>query len=131
LPSTNAPSVGPLVERAAARKYGLEGADEKTGYFDLRASNGVRYQVKSARHTRANGSVGRFRFWMDHFEKLHHQQSAEILALTTESEQRPILKLEKVSTSTICDAIGGRWYASEHDEMGMQYKVPWPDLLEY
>lgn len=131
MPSDESPSIGPLVERAAARKFGLEGADEKTGYYDLRAMNGVRYQVKSARHTRANGSTGRFRFWMDSFEKLHHQQSAVILALTTESEQRPILKIEKVSTSTIRDAIDGRWYTSEHDEMGMQYKVPWPDLVEY
>lgn len=128
----DASGTGWNAERAASRKYGLEGVDEETGYYDLRASNGVRYQVKSCRHTRANGSPGRFRFWMDSFEKLHHEQSAAILVLTADSDAAPILKIEKMPTSTIREEIDGRWYASGHDdEMGQQYQLPWPDLLEY
>lgn len=128
--STDSPTIGPVAERAAARKYRLEAADEQTGYYDLRAANGCRYQVKSARHTRASGNPGKFRFWRDHLEKLDEDQSAVILVLTTESDHRPHLKITKVSTTEVLETINGRWYPSGHADEGEQYKVPWPDLVE-
>lgn len=128
----NASAIGVEAERAAARKYGLVGIDEDTGHYDLWSTNGVHYQVKSVRHTRSNGNPGKLRFWKDHFEKLHRERSAVILVLTTDSADRPILKIEKVSTDTIREAIDDRWYASGHaDGMGEQYKLPWRDVLTY
>lgn len=129
MPSSKASLNGSNAERSAARKYDLEGADEQTGYYDLFASNGTHYQVKSTSHTRASGNPGKFRFWKDHLFKLHKEQSAVILVLFSSTNRR-VLKIEKVSTSEIVDLVNGRWYPSEHaDGMGEQYKIPWPDLL--
>lgn len=131
MPKSESSDRGNVAEQAAARKYGLDGVDEKTGYYDLRAENGTRYQVKSAQHTRDNGNPGKFRFWRDHFEQLHDERSAVVLVLTASTDPAHVLKVEKVPTSTVADEIGGRWYSSGHADEGEQYKVPWPDLLDF
>lgn len=131
MPSSEASDRGNAGERAAARKYGLQGVDESTGYYDLRASNGVRYQVKSCQHTRASGNPGKFRFWRDHLLQLHADQSAVLLVLTASNDAGRVLKVEKVPTSVVVEAVDGRWFPSGHADEGEQYKIPWPDLVSY
>lgn len=131
MPSSESSDRGNVAERAAARKYGLTGLEEQTGYYDLRASNGVRYQVKSAQHTRASGNPGKLRFWREHFDDLTADRSGVIVVLTASSNPDHILKIQKVPTSRVEDAIGGRWYPSGHDDEGEQYKLPWRDILDY
>lgn len=128
--SGDASERGHVAERAAARKYGLEGVGEETGYYDLTAANGCRYQVKSATHTRSNDGPGKFRFWREHFVTLADEQSAVILVLTASDSPR-VLKVEKVPTGEVREAVGGEWYPSGHADEGEQYKVPWPDLLTF
>lgn len=132
MPSNTSSARGFDAERAAARKYGLEGVDETTGYYDLFANNGVKYQVKSAMHTRASGNPGRFRFWREHLERLHAEQSAVLLVLTSSAKAPDrILKIEKVSTGDVLGVIGSGWVRSGHqDEMGAQRRVPWPELVD-
>lgn len=132
MPSTAASRRGNDAEAAAARKYGLSGLDESTGFYDLYSTNGYRYQVKSCTHERANGNPGKFRFWKNHLTELHRQRGAVIVVLTTDSDTRPVLKVEKVPTSDVLEAIDGRWYPASHEDMdGEQYKLPWRDLVDF
>lgn len=132
MPSSETSQQGIDAERAAARKYGLEGAGGP-GYADLTARNGVVYSVKSTVHTRANGKPGRFRFQRQNFEQLHAAQSAVILVLypsvgTTSS--RP-LRIEKVSTSRVLEAIqrAGGWVDAGHLSFREQRRISWPELI--
>lgn len=129
MPSSESSDRGHVAERAAARKFGLEGLEERTGWFDLRASNGVKYQVKSAQHTRSNGNPGKFRFWREHFERLHDTRSAVILVVTASTDPDHVLKVEKVPTDKVAETVDGRWFASGHADEGEQYRIPWRDLL--
>lgn len=131
MPSSKSSERGNVAERAAARKYGLAGLGEETGYYDLRASNGVRYQVKSCQHTRANGNPGKLRFWREHFADLTADRSAVIVVLTASENPEHVLTVEKVPTGEVAEEIGGRWYPSGHADEGEQYKLPWRDLLSY
>lgn len=131
LPSSESSERGFSAERAAARKFDLAGVEEKTGYFDLYASNGVRYQVKSCQHTRSNGNPGKLRFWREHFEKLTADRSGVIVVLTASTNPEHVLKIEKVPTSRVAEEIGEKWYPSGHADEGEQYKLPWRDLLSY
>lgn len=131
MPSSESSARGNVGEQAAARKFGLSGVEEETGYYDLRAANGTRYQVKSCQHTRSNGNPGKLRFWKDHFKRLHRERSAVVIVLTASGNPGHVLKVEKVPTSQVADEVAGRWYPSGHADEGEQYKLPWPDLISY
>lgn len=132
MPSSESSERGSVGEQSAARKYGLEGLDEQTGYYDLRRPvDGRRYQVKSCTHTRASGNVGKFRFWKDHLTRLDSEGGGVVLVLTASGNSSHVLKTEKVETAEVLEVVADRWYPSGHADEGEQYKVPWPDLLTY
>lgn len=134
MPSSDATYNGLRAERAAARKFGLDGAGGP-GFADLVAKNGVRYQVKSTVYRRANGRPGRFRFEKSNFLKLHRCRSAVILVLfpsVGSGSGRP-LRIEKVPTGDVLDEIGaaGGWNRAGHRSFEYQRRLPWPSLLDY
>lgn len=119
-------------ELAAQRKYGLHGAGG-AGYADLRAANGVPYQVKSTVHTRASGDPGRFRFERGNFEQLREQPAGVVLVLfpSVGSESRRPLRVEKVPASEVAATISelGGWVEAGHASFSEQRRVSWRRLL--
>lgn len=122
MPSTSAGSWGRIAENAAIRKYGLERITERGP--DLKASNGTRYQVKSADTSRSNP---RFRFWYNDHRIMSKIRGCYILVLyNSENGSRPIRKIEKVPVKTV--GAAANWGPSGHSK-GKQAKIPVSKLL--
>lgn len=127
MPSKDARRQGQRAERAAARKYGLSVATSGPDYYDLLASNGTRYQCKSAVYETLGGNEGVFRVRKEHLERLEQKRSAFILVLfpSEGSDSTTPLKISKVSTNRVRSAVD-HWYPQTQ-----HYEIPWSNLLSY
>lgn len=134
MPSSSATTRGMRAELAAQRKFGLEGAGGP-GAWDLRAKNGVVYQVKSTVHTRADGGPGRFRFERANFQELEQRRSGVILVLfpSVGSSSRRPLRVEKVPTSEVAEVVDdlGGWVRAGHASFSHQRRIEWRELVDY
>ena len=126
MPSVDARRYGHVGEQAAARKYDLQ-TNGLPLWADAEAVNGTRYSIKTAVHTTLGESEGVFRFRKEHMHRLsrHHQNGVILVLLPSESAEstRP-LKIVKVPTSEVYEAVSGRWYP----ETG-HYELPWSELV--
>jgi hypothetical protein len=132
LPSSQASTQGMTAEIAAQRKYGLTGAGG-AGFADLRAGNGVPYQVKSTVHTRANGNPGRVRFEKGNFEELREGPAGVIVVVfpsVGSSSSRP-LRIEKLPAAEVEATISelGGWVRAGHESFAEQKRISWRELV--
>lgn len=127
VPSEN----GTRAARAAARKYGLVLRDDPTGYWDGKhRSNGRKVQIKGAHYQRADGP-GVFRVWRGHLRDLEDAGGSVIgVVENPENDHRPVLRVTKISPSTLLDR--GEFRPTGQADMEGQYeaRIPWPELVD-
>lgn len=126
VPSEN----GTRAAQAAARKYGLSLRDDPTGFWDARyRSNGRKVQVKGARYRRADGP-GVFRVWKEHLRELDQVGGSVVVVVENPAnEHRQVLKVSKVSPSTLLEMGDFRPTGQADMEGRHEARIPWPDLL--
>lgn len=126
VPSTN----GERAAAAARRKYGLEDIPGTQGFADARhKSNGRRVQIKSALYERADGP-GVFRVWREHLRSLRDVGgSVAVVVVNPSNPERKVLRVSKVSPSTLLGL--GEFRESHQEDMAgmMEARIPWPEVV--
>jgi hypothetical protein len=121
---------GNPAERAAARKYGLELTDSRTGFYDAEyKSNGRKVQIKAARHSRRDGP-GVFRVWRHHLQRLDDSQGSVVLAVVNpDNDNRKVLKLTKTSPRELLDVGDYRKTGQKAMNGAYEARIRWPEVV--
>lgn len=110
--------------------------DNDQEWFDAVATNGTKYEVKSAHRFVGNGAQGRFRVWEDQHRSLTAASAAAdqtawyAFVLFEDDQPIDVRRMQPTTVTSIVHDDGGSWNRAGHSQReGAQHKIPWKQVL--